>query len=139
MDKQNSLIIRELLKNSRASVREIAKEIKMRPSTVHLRMQRMVRDGLIESFTLKLSNEKCEEGFIVFMLLNTRSDLPKSFFSNDSIKEVFGITGEYDLLIKLKFRDVNGFNDFVISLRKRPEIEKTLSMIGTINIKEVLN
>ena len=93
-------------------------------------------DGIIEKFTLKLNNKAFGEGFISFLLVTTKKDLPSVFFSNKYVKESFGITGEYDLIIKLKFKDVEEFNDYIISLRKYPSIQKTLTMVVTITIKE---
>jgi DNA-binding Lrp family transcriptional regulator len=128
-----------LKENSRLAIRDIAKKTNIRPSTVHQRIQRLIKNNIIEKFTLKLNNEAIEENFIVFMYLTTSQDLPKTFFDNKHIKEAFGITGEYDLLLKLKFKDIIEFNDFVISLRKNKSITKTITSVATVNIKEELN
>ena len=70
------------------------------------------------------------------MFVTTSEDLPQSFFQDKHIKETFGITGEYDLLIKLKFKDIEEFNQYIINLRKQKQIRKTLTTIVTVNIKE---
>ena len=138
IDSKDARIIEELKKNSRATVRDIAKKTRVRPSTVHQRISKLKQDGVIERFTVKLNNKAVGEDFIVFMLVETKQDLPPSFFQNRHIKESFGITGEYDLLLKLKFRDVNEFNGFVIGLRKNRAIAKTITSVVTINLKEEL-
>lgn len=62
-----------------------------------------------------------------------------TLLSHPNIKEVFGVTGEYDLLFKLKFKDVVAFNDFVINFRKENKgIQKTLTMVCTATLKEEL-
>ena len=139
LDSKDYKIIEALKKNSRLSIRDIAKKTRIRPSTVHKRIQRLVKNKIIEKFTLKLNNEAVGENFIVFMYLTTKEDLPGSFFQNKHIKEAFGITGEYDLLLKLKFTDIIEFNDFVIKMRKNKMIAKTITNVATVNIKEVLN
>ena len=138
-DKKDFKIINELKKNARLPIRDIAKKTQLRPSTVHLRLQRLIKNKIIEKFTLKLDNKEVEEDFIVFMYVSTKEDLPNSFFNNPHIKESFGITGEYDLLLKLKFKDISGFNDYIIALRKNKAITKTITNVVTANIKEVLN
>ena len=70
------------------------------------------------------------------MFITTSKDLEPTFFNNKHIKEVFGVTGEYDLVLKLKFKDIEEFNKFIIDLRKNTSIKKTQTMIATINIKE---
>ena len=52
---------------------------------------------------------------------------------------IFGVTGEYDLLLKLKFKDVEEFNDFLIKFRKEQKgVRQTFTMVSTANIKEEL-
>ncbi len=141
LDDKDHKIIGELRLNSRSSIRDIAKATGLRPSTVHERIKRLINDKVIERFTLKLNNEAIGEGFIVFMLLsgNPTHYVGASLISNPNIKEVFGITGEYDMMMKLKFKDVAEFNDFVIKFRKEnKEVSKTVTMIATVNLKEEL-
>ncbi|MCX6710163.1 MAG: Lrp/AsnC family transcriptional regulator [Candidatus Woesearchaeota archaeon] len=136
LEKNETRIIEELKENSRASVREIAKATGMRPSTVHLKIKKMKEEGVIEKFTVKLSNAKSGENFIAFLLVKTNKEIRNNLFQNPRIKEVFGITGEYDLLIKMKFSDIDEFNRFLISFRKTEGVEGTVSLVSTINIKE---
>lgn len=136
LDKTDTEIITELKKNSRKSVRDISKTTGIRPSTVHKRMSNLLETGVIEKFTIKLNNEKINEHFIVFVLVKTEKNIDDKVFKNKHIKEVFGITGEYDLMLKLKFKDVAEFNDFIIKFRTDAKPKDTLSMISTTVIKE---
>jgi DNA-binding Lrp family transcriptional regulator len=138
MDKKDLAIIELLKKDSRYSVRDISKKTGIRPSTVHQRIKKLREEGVIERFTLKLDNNKVGEGLIVFMFVKTKPsvEIDSTVFSNKHIKEVFGITGEYDLLIKMKFKDVVEFNDFIIKFRKNQKIETTHTMVATATVKE---
>jgi DNA-binding Lrp family transcriptional regulator len=135
-DEKDLKILEVLKADSREAIREIAKKTRLKPSTVHQRMEKLKKERVIEKYTLKLNNEALEENFIVFMYLAAEKDLPKEVFDNPHIKEAFGITGEYDLLLKLKFKDIKEFNDFIIKFRKTYDIKKTLTNIATINLKE---
>ncbi len=139
LDSKDHKIINILKENARLSIRDIAKKTQIRPSTVHLRLKKLKKNNVIEKFTLKIKNKAVGEGFIVFMYLTTDKNLPDSFFKNTHIKEAFGVTGEYDLLLKLKFRDISEFNDYIINLRKNEAIKKTITNVVTANIKEELN
>ncbi|MFT4303193.1 MAG: Lrp/AsnC family transcriptional regulator [Candidatus Woesearchaeota archaeon] len=138
IDEKDLAILKELNENSRLSIRDIAKITKLRPSTVHVRITQMIKQGLIEKFTLKLSNEKLGQNFIVFILIKTLEEIPKSAFSHKAVKEVFGITGEYDMMMKLKFKDIVEFNDYLIDFRKKYKIGATVTMVSTITLKEEL-
>ena len=135
LDLKDHKILDILKQNSRLSIREIAKLSKLRPSTVHSRIQKLTKNNIIEKFTLKLNNKAISENFIVFMLVSADKKLS---FTSPHIKEVFGITGEYDLILKMKFKDIIEFNDFVIKFREKHNLKKTLTMVATLNIKEEL-
>src|SRR3989338_4321853 len=136
LDPKDKKIIAALRENSRQSIRELAQSSKLRPSTVHQRLLKLEKEKIIERYTVKVNNESVGEGFIVFMWISTNQDLPPSFFHDPCIKEVFGITGEYDLLLKLKFPSIAEFNEYLIRLRKNKVITKTFTQIVTINLKE---
>ncbi|MBU0627985.1 MAG: Lrp/AsnC family transcriptional regulator [Nanoarchaeota archaeon] len=137
IDGKDLAVINVLKENSRLAIRDIAKLTKLRPSTVHQRILKLKEKGVIEKFTVKLDNKSVGESFIVFMLVKTKPSAMLDRIVNDKhVKEFFGITGEYDLFLKLKFRDVEEFNDFIIKFRKESSIQTTLTMVVTANVKE---
>ncbi|MBS3114947.1 Lrp/AsnC family transcriptional regulator [Candidatus Woesearchaeota archaeon] len=139
IDSKDSQIIELLKQDSRLPIREIAKQTKIRPSTVHQRIQKLIEGKIIEKFTIKLNNKAVGENFIVFMLVKgtTTEYIDNKILNNKHVKEIFGVTGEYDLLIKLKFKDVEEFHEFVLNFRKnKKEIQSTLTMVATANLKE---
>jgi len=140
IDDKDKKILEELKQNSRQSIRTIAKKTNIRPSTVHKRIQNLAKDGVIEKFTLKLNNKSVNENFIAIVLVKTKpgSLLDNKILEDHHVKEVFGVTGDYDLMLKLKFLDIEEFNEFLINFRKNVAIETTTTMIATINLKEEL-
>ena len=103
---------------------------------------RQVRKDSEKKFTVKLSNRQVGENFIVFMLVKggTTEYIDNKILGNEHVKEVFGVTGEYDLLIKLKFENVEEFHEFVLNFRKgKKEIQSTLTMVVTANLKEEIS
>jgi len=139
LDSKDHDIIKVLKENARLSIRDIAQKTTLRPSTVHERIKKLIRYKIIEKFTLKLNNKAVGENFIVFMLIKSEKEIPNTYItSNIHIKEVFGVTGEYDLLLKLKFKDIEQFNDFVIGFRKQFQLLNTLTLVVTTTLKEEL-
>lgn len=136
IDQKDHEIIGILRDDSRISIRDIAKKTGIRPSTVHERIKKLKQEGVIEKFTLKLNNKAIGENFIVFVLVQTEENLPSTIFKNKNIKEAFGVTGEHDLILKLKFKDIEEFNDFILDFRKKYNLRKTSTMVVTANIKE---
>ena len=138
LDAKDLAIISNLKENARLSVRDIAKKTGIRPSTVHQRITQLKKNNIIEKFTLKLNNKAIAENFIVFLLIKTKpaAVLDSKIINNIHVKEVFGITGEYDLLLKLKFRDIDEFNEFIIKFRKEQSVITTLTTVVTATVKE---
>ena len=136
LDNKDLAIINILKDNSRASIRDIAKLTNIRPSTVHVRITQLIKKNIIEKFTLKLNNDAFGENFIIFIMIKTNSEIKKSAFSEICVKEVFGITGEYDLMMKLKFKDIIEFNDWLLKFRKENNVLSTVTMVSTITLKE---
>ncbi|MBN2458392.1 Lrp/AsnC family transcriptional regulator [Candidatus Woesearchaeota archaeon] len=138
IDDKDRKILEMLRKNSREPIRDIAAKTGIRPSTVHKRITGLLDKGVIESFTVKLKNSAVDEGLLVYMLVATDQHISDKVFLSRHIKEVSGITGEYDLILKMKFRDVEEFNSYIIKFRKENRLRKTLTMVSTIGIKEEL-
>ena len=140
LDDKDLKIIEHLKQNARISVRDLGKKAKIRPSTVHQRIKRLVDNGVVQSFTIKLDPEKMGEHLTVFMLVSGSLDkyFDDRFMKSKHILEIHGITGEYDLLLKLRFKDMNQFNKFVIDFRDRysRSISKTITMVETVRLKE---
>ena len=140
LDTKDVTIITMLKNNARASIRDISKATGIRPSTVHQRIKRMVENGIIEQFTVKLNDDKIGEGFCVFMLISgsTERYLDHKILKSECVKGIYGITGEYDLLLKLKFQDMKAFNDFLLDFREKysDHISKTLTMVQTVKLKD---
>ena len=138
--KKDASIIEVIKENSRMPIREIAKKTQLRPSTVHQRLLKLKDQGIIEKFTVKLNDDAIGQNFIVIMLVKTKPTaiLDDSIIKNKHVKEVFGITGEYDIMMKLKFNDINEFNNYIIKFRREQKVTNTLTMISTAKIKEEL-
>ncbi len=134
--KKEQKIIEKLKQNSRASVRDIAASTGLRPSTVHSIIKRLTENGVIDKFTIKLNNKLIDEELIVFIFIRTNEEIKPEFFKNKAVKEAFGITGEYDIFLKCKFKDIQEFNDFIMNLRSKHDLRRTLTVVSTVVIKE---
>ena len=136
MDKTDGKVIAALIENSRQTIRNIAKSTNLRPSTVHQRMKRLEKDRIITGYTVTLDRKKVGQGFVAFLLVEAKSRIPDTILKNPHVAEVYGITGEYDIMMKLHFADIEGFNEFLLKLRENKSIKKTMTMVATVAVKE---
>lgn len=140
LDARDLKIINILKDNARASIRDISKRTGIRPSTVHQRIKKLRGDGVIEKFTVKMNDDLMGEGFTVFMLVSGTPEryLDRTMLASHEVKAVYGITGEYDLLVKMKFLDLAAFNAFLLEFRDKysKDLQKTLTMVQTVKLKD---
>jgi len=139
LDDKDRMILECLKRDSRSPAKAIAKELDMRPSTVHERIRRLRESEVISSFTIKVDPEKLGKRLTVFMLVSGSMEeyLDQALLNDPRVEEVHGITGEYDLLIKLRLRDMRDFNSFIIQFRKKysDHLVKTITMVETAKLK----
>ena len=69
MDDKDRQILAILKRDSRTPARSIAQELDMRPSTVHERIKRLQKRGVIRAFTVSVDHEKMGKKLMVFMLV----------------------------------------------------------------------
>ena len=140
LDDKDFAIIEQLGNDARISIRKLGKLTGIRPSTVHQRIKRLVTNKVIQRFTVKLDHEKLGNNLTVFMLAVGSLDryLDDKILKSKHVLELHGITGEYDLLLKLRFKDMKQFNKFVIEFREKysRSISKTITMVQTAGLKE---
>jgi DNA-binding Lrp family transcriptional regulator len=139
-DPKDVKILRVLKKDARATIRHISKSTGIRPSTVHQRLVNLFKDGTIKRFTIDLDEKMVGLNFTVYMLIAGKLDkyLDTEIIGNQNLVELSGITGEFDLIMKLKFHDMDEFNRFLITFRERyaDKVTKTVTMVQTISLKD---
>lgn len=143
MDEKDKKIIKTLKENARFSTRDIAKRTKIPISTVHKRIQKLIKEKIIKKFTIELNNQKVGNNFHAYILISTNLDSLKQKKKSqyDVLKELKKISiveksniiiGEADLIIEILAKDVIEFEK--ILLNKIQNIEgisntKTLMVI----------
>lgn len=140
LDPRDRDILTVLHKEGRAPVRTIAEAVGLPPSTVHSRMVRMERKGIIRNYTVTVDPQRLGLGFVAYILVSGTAEryLDREFLSRPEVEEVAGISGEYDLLIKIRLASLDHFNSFLMDFRDRygTYLTKTVTMVRTARLKE---
>lgn len=141
MDAKDEKILELLKKDSKLAVWQIAKKVCMPVTTVHNRIKKLEKDGVIKAYTLTFDYAKLGKPITSFILVNIaymlpsgkkirQEDVAKDIKKQASVEEVSIMTGTADILVKLRVHDINELNDFVVNrLRSIDGISNTQTMI----------
>ncbi len=149
LDEKDIQILRLLQEDCKRPVREISRRIGSPITTVYARIKRLEEHGVIKAYKAILDAEKLGRGTTAFILASFRYRMPgieKTLSQRDiarevakfpEVQEVHIITGDWDILIKVKERDVNAIGRFVVDkLRTIRGIERTLTCMVFDSAKE---
>jgi DNA-binding Lrp family transcriptional regulator len=143
-DKKDKNILDELSKNSRETIKNISKNTKIPRITVHDRIQKMIKNGIIKSFNVSIDYKKIGYPTEVFIFVSFSPDaeisqieLAKRISKLERILEVHIISGEHDLLLKVRGKSLEEIGEIVVDrLRNIKGVGKTLTFACFKTVKE---
>jgi Lrp/AsnC family transcriptional regulator for asnA, asnC and gidA len=109
---------------------EIAKQIGVSDATVHLRVRRLISEGVINKFTLSLDNDLLGYDHLAFIGINIRpgfaDQITEGLSNLEEVLEIHEMHGRFDLFVKVRAKDLNHMRDIVVNkIRKLPNILET--------------
>lgn len=140
MDEIDSRIIHSLIQNSRITLSQMSKDIDVPDATISNRLKKLEKD-VIKQYTLILDYDKVDLKITAIIIIQSESEKHKAVeqeLSNlDEVSEVYSISGEYDILIKVWARSLDELNDIINSkIRSVDGIEDLTEMIVMERVKE---
>ena len=142
LDEKSVKILKELQRDSKQTIKKIARKLGMRPSTVYDRITMLEKDGVIEKYVGLLNDEKLKIEIVGFILIRGRTtrylDKMPTLYTDSHVAEIRGVTGDYDMLLKTRFKSMREFSQFLINLREQlgEDIFETKTLISTTKLKE---
>jgi len=138
LDQKDLAILSMLQKNCRMTAREIARKIDSPITTVFAKMRRMEQQKIIREYRAILDAKKLNLGAIAFILVSfsyrnggmplSQRVIAEQIAKFPEVQEVHIISGDWDIMIKVREKDVDAVGKFVIDkLRAVKGIEKTLT------------
>jgi len=151
LDEKDLEILRLLQDDCKLSTRELASKVGSPVTTVYAKIRRMEDLGVIKSYKAVVNGTRLGIGTTAFILISvayrqtdretllSQREIAKEVSKFAEVQEVHIITGDWDLIIKVKAEDVGAVGKFVIDkLRTIKGIEKTLTCLAFDTVKEGL-
>ena len=141
MDENDKKILTELISNSRMPISKISSKTGIPDSTVSNRIKKLENNNRIEQYTTIINPEAIGIKVIAMIIIQTETEkhenveieLPKL----DKVSQVYSISGEYDILIKVWAHTLEELNDIVNSeIRTIDGIEELRELIVMEKLKE---
>ncbi|WP_196593467.1 Lrp/AsnC family transcriptional regulator [Pectinatus sottacetonis] len=135
MDNLDLKIIYLLKENSRITIKNISKKINLTAPAVKSRMDKLIKNKLIESFTIKVSSTLEKRKFIsfitLFMKTTSHEQLQHFLKNNIGVLEAYRISGNGCYLIKFIYKNDNDLITFLdqISLYGTHQINTSIAQI----------
>ena len=144
LDKKDEMIIAELKKDARKTTKAIAANIHIPRVTVHDRIQKMIQRGIIKSFDVTVDYKKIGFSTEVFIFVSflpnpdvSQRQLAQRVAHLPGIYEVHIISGEYDLLLKVRGKSLEDIGILVVDkLRQLKGVGKTVTFACFETVKE---
>jgi Lrp/AsnC family transcriptional regulator, leucine-responsive regulatory protein len=145
LDVKDLAILQIIQENSKLTANQIAKKINAPITTVFAKIKRMEEAGIIKEYRAILNPEKINVATAAFILASvsyrdsslSQREVAKEIAKFPEVQEVHIITGDWDMLIKLRGENVNAIGKFVVDkLRSIKGLEKTLTCMVFETVKE---
>ena len=125
----NKKIINSLLIDADMTTRDIASRVRVSIGTVHNRIERLKKGGVIKRKVLLVDYEKLGYNIAVMIAIKTNKggfyELAKELDKDPAVFLVIDMTGEYDAEILARFRTTRELDNFVKGLQQRVGIKET--------------
>jgi len=144
LDEKDSAILEELMKDARKTTKAIARELDIPRATAHDRIVKMEQKKIIKKYTAVPDYAQLGLGVTAFILVQFESekgvsqrDTAEEIALLPGIFEVHMISGEYDMILKVRGSSMEEIGKLVIDrLRDVKGVSRTLTCACFTTVKE---
>ena len=131
LDDVNLRIMDILSRDSSTPFVEIAKQIGISDATVHVRVRRLISEGVISKFTISVDNDLLGYNHLGFMGINVdpafaAEETIDQLLNLEEVLEIHEMHNSFDLFLKIRAKHLGHMLDIVENkIRKLPHIVNT--------------
>jgi DNA-binding Lrp family transcriptional regulator len=134
LDDTDRLIVRELLADGRLSMRALAERVHLSRANAYSRVARLQRDGVITGFAAVIDPARYGYGLSAYVYLDIAQQswraVSRQVLSMPGVDHVAFISGEHDILLRVRTRDAASLRDVVLTrLQEMPEVRATQTVL----------
>ncbi|MFH1053146.1 MAG: Lrp/AsnC family transcriptional regulator [Candidatus Woesearchaeota archaeon] len=123
-------------------IARVAKKLKEPSTTIHYNIKKLEKEGAIKAYKAVFDYKKIDKGHCTYVLGNLSSDnyaepevVAKDIAKHDEVESIDIVTGDYEILMKLRTKDIDEYYQFVKFLIKKYGFVKTYSITSLKQVK----
>jgi Lrp/AsnC family transcriptional regulator, leucine-responsive regulatory protein len=123
-------------------IAQIARKLREPSTTIHYNIKKLEKDGVIKTYKAVLDHKKINEGFCTYVLLHLATDeygnpekIAAELAKYEQIESIDIITGDWEMLLKVRTKDMDGYYEFAKSVISRKGVAKSVSLNSMKQIK----
>jgi len=140
IDEIDLQIISLLQEDSRLSFNKMAKELGISVGTVCNRIKILEEKGIIKGYTAIVNPIKIGYGLTAIILIQAEGkhlvDVEREVAKMKHTVSVYDITGDFDIAVIARFKNIFGLNTFVKRLLAMPYVRRTVTNVVLNVVKE---
>jgi Lrp/AsnC family transcriptional regulator, leucine-responsive regulatory protein len=127
-------ILALLRENARRTLADIGAQVSLSVAAVKRRVQRLERDGVIQGYTARIDTSMLGDAIEVVMEVycadrTSPADVRPTFEHLDEVVTAFTVSGEPDVLLRLRVNSVAHLEQIVERVRRDPNVVRTRTML----------
>ncbi|HLD37289.1 MAG TPA: Lrp/AsnC family transcriptional regulator [Candidatus Nanoarchaeia archaeon] len=123
-------------------IARIAIKLKEPSTTIHYNIKKLEKEGTIKTYKAVFDYKKIDEGHCTYIFINlipekyaNPEEVAKEIAKDERVESVDICTGEYEMLIKLRTKDIDEYYEFVKNSIKKYGFAKTTSVTSLKQVK----
>ena len=123
-------------------ISRIAKKIKEPSATIHYNIKKLEKDNTIKSYKAVFDYKKIGKPYCAYVLINLSQEnywepenVAKFIVEDSRIESVDVITGDYELLIKVRTKDIDEYYELLKLMTKKYRFEKAITITSLKQLK----
>jgi DNA-binding Lrp family transcriptional regulator len=132
LDQTDLTLVEAVQRDAAQRLEDLARLVHLAPSSVHERLRRLERDGVIRRWTIQLDATAVGLGVLAYVGIRSSrpcSELTRLLEPIAAIEESHSVAGELSLLLKVRVATTQALLELVERLRQIPGVEGTHTTI----------
>ncbi|MGZ7050318.1 MAG: Lrp/AsnC family transcriptional regulator [Methanobacterium sp.] len=140
IDETDKKILDLLNTDGRISYRKISRELDISVGTVHNRVDKFTKSGIVKKFIPQIDHSKLGYKLTTIIGVRVKGGVLRNWENktayHKNVLGIYDVTGEFDAILLAKFRDTTELDSFIKELLKEPDVQRTYTQTVLNIVKE---